>query len=39
MAIGQAVYQPQQAQGGAAPGGAQPNDDGIVDAEIVDDKK
>ena len=39
MAIGQAVYQ-QQAQGGAAPGGAAPkNDDGIVDAEIVDDEK
>ena len=40
MAIGQAVYQQQQAQGGAAPGGAAPkNDDGIVDAEIVDDEK
>ena len=44
MAIGQAVYQQQQAQGGAA--GAQPgadagqkNDDGVVDAEIVDDEK
>jgi len=42
MAIGQAVYQ-QQAQGGAA--GAQPGpdagkkDDGVVDAEIVDDEK
>ena len=39
MAIGQAVYQQQQAQqGGAAPGGQAP-DDGVVDAEIVDDGK
>ena len=39
MAIGQAVYQQQQAQqGGAAPGG-QAADDGVVDAEIVDDGK
>ena len=38
MAIGQAVYQQQQAQqGGAAPGG-QAADDGVVDAEIVDDE-
>lgn len=38
MAIGQAVYQQQQAQqGGAAPGGQAP-DDGVVDAEIVDDE-
>jgi hypothetical protein len=43
MAIGQAVYQQQQASG-AAPG-AQPGpdaaqgkkDDGVVDAEVVDD--
>ena len=39
MAIGQAVYQQQQAQGGAAPGGQAPADDGVVDAEIVDDGK
>ena len=39
MAIGQAVYQQQQAQGGAAPGAEQKNDDGVVDAEIVDDGK
>ncbi len=41
MAIGQAVYQQQQAQGGAqgAPGAQQQNDDGVVDAEIVDDGK
>ena len=40
MAIGQAVYQQQQQaqQGGAAPGG-QAADDGVVDAEIVDDGK
>ena len=45
MEIGQAVYQQQQQAGGAA--GAQPgagasaqqgkNDDGVVDAEVVDD--
>ncbi len=39
MKLGQAVYEAQQAEGGAAEGG---KDDGVVDAdyeEIKDDKK
>ncbi len=40
MAIGQAVYQAQQqAQQQQQAGGSAPNDDGVVDAEIVDDEK
>ncbi len=42
MAIGQEVYKQQQAQGNAgqqAQGGSAANDDGVVDAEIVDDEK
>ena len=41
MAIGQEVYKQQQAQGASQQPGAGPaaNDDGVVDAEIVDDEK
>ena len=46
MKFGEEIYKQQQAQGaqgapnaGAADAGAQKNDDGVVDAEIVDDDK
>ena len=46
MKFGEEIYKQQQAQdaqgapnAGAADAGAQKNDDGVVDAEIVDDDK